>query len=296
MSRTNRDSGATETIALMGAGGKMGCRITDRIEDDTAYDVRYVEPSEQGQERLADRGIEVTPEDDALDGADVVIMAVPDELMGSIAADVVPKLEEGTMVMCLDPAAAYAGQLPESDGITYFVAHPCHPPLYEADRESVVAEGDDPDWFGGRGMAQQDVVCALHTGPDEDYDRGEAIAGDIYAPVRRTHRVSTEQMAILEPALVETLMGSCLTAIREGMDEAVEMGVPEQAVRDMVMGHLRIEIAIIFGMTDFPFSDGAQKAVQNAMRDLFEDDWKERVFEMENIQRSVEDIATPDRN
>ena len=39
-------------------------------------------------------------------------------------------------------------------------------------------------------------------GPEEDYARGEAIARAMYAPVMRSHRVTVEQMAILEPALV----------------------------------------------------------------------------------------------
>ena len=41
-------------VALLGAGGKMGCRITDRLEESTRYETRYVEPSEEGCERLAE--------------------------------------------------------------------------------------------------------------------------------------------------------------------------------------------------------------------------------------------------
>ena len=40
-----------ETIALMGAGGKIGCRIADRLRN-TSYRMHYVEVSEAGQENL----------------------------------------------------------------------------------------------------------------------------------------------------------------------------------------------------------------------------------------------------
>ena len=44
-------------IALLGAGGKMGCRITDNLKNNPAYRVDYVEISEAGLANLADRGL-----------------------------------------------------------------------------------------------------------------------------------------------------------------------------------------------------------------------------------------------
>jgi hypothetical protein len=152
----------------------------------------------------------------------------------------------------------------------------------------------DTDWFGGQGRDEQDVVCALHQGSEEDYAVGEALARDMYAPVRNVHRVTTEQMTLLEPALVETLAATCLDVIREGYDRVVEMGVPEDAAREFLFGHLRIELGIIFGYTDFPFSDGAQQAVEEAKADLFHPDWEERVFGIERVQRSAESIVNAD--
>jgi hypothetical protein len=281
----------SQTIALLGAGGKMGCRITDRIGDDPAYDVRYVEPAPGGRKRLREHGVEeTTPSEEAVPGADVVVMAVPDERIGEIAGSVVPQMDDGALLVLLDPAAAYAGVLPDSDGVSYFVTHPCHPSFFTAE-----ASMDDPDtdWFGGQGRDVQDVVCALHEGPEEAYARGEAIARDIYGPVRTAHRVTTEQMAILEPALSETLAGACLAVIRDGLDRAVEMGVPEEAARAFLFGHLRIDMGIIFGFTDFPFSDGAQTAIETAKQELFVEDWEDRVFDLENVEESATEIATP---
>ncbi|NUB93666.1 semialdehyde dehydrogenase [Haloterrigena sp. SYSU A121-1] len=275
-------------VALLGAGGKMGCRITDRLKDIARYDVRYVEPSEKGRERLAERGVSAVDEAQALDGAEIVVMAVPDDLIGPISEDIVPKIDSGTMVVLLDPAAAYADALAERDDISYFITHPAHPSIIDASSD---LSRDDPDWFGGRGREEQDIVCALHQGPDEDYERGEALARDIYAPVRRAHELTTEQLFLLEPALVEMVLGSCLYAVREAYDHVVEQGVPEQAARDFLFGHFRVELGIVFGFTDFPFSDGAQEIIDETEGEIFRDDWKNRVFSEEKLEAIASEVA-----
>ena len=58
--------------------------------------------------------------------------------IGSVAQEIVPQLDPGTIVIILDAAAPYAGALPQRDDITYIIGHPCHPPLYAHDI-------DDPD-------------------------------------------------------------------------------------------------------------------------------------------------------
>ena len=98
-------------IALIGAGGKMGCRITDNFLKQS-YDVDYVEVSETGLANLGARSVQAVPEDGAVAAADVVILAVPDVLMGEIAARVVSRMRPGSLLMTLDPAAPLDGQLP----------------------------------------------------------------------------------------------------------------------------------------------------------------------------------------
>lgn len=273
------------TIALMGAGGKMGNRITRNLKDHPDYTTLYVEVSEAGRASLAELGVSVTPQDEAMKQANVVILAVPDALIGKICSDIVPKLKSGTMVMGLDPAAGYAGVLPEREDITYFISHPCHPPLFHDETDPEARR----DWFGGV-KAKQNIICSLHHGPEEDYAKGEAIARTIFAPVMRAHRLTTEQMAILEPALVETLALTCFTVIREGMDEAIRMGVPEPAVRDFLFGHIRTIVAIVFDFAGAPVSDGAKLAVNQAKGQIFQPDWK-KVMQIENIEKSVKAIT-----
>jgi 3-hydroxyisobutyrate dehydrogenase-like beta-hydroxyacid dehydrogenase len=88
-------------VALMGAGGKMGCRITDNLKDLPDYDVRYVEVSPEGQARLAERGLSPTPQDAALADADVVVLALPDRLIGRV-----------TEAHRADPPGGYDGAQP----------------------------------------------------------------------------------------------------------------------------------------------------------------------------------------
>ncbi|HMO56567.1 MAG TPA: phosphogluconate dehydrogenase C-terminal domain-containing protein [Roseiflexaceae bacterium] len=272
------------TIALLGAGGKMGLRITDRMRD-SEYAMRYIEIDPERQGRLHERGVTVTPQDEALADADVVIMALPDALIGRLAPAIVAPLKPGAMVICLDPAAPMAGQLPPRNDITYFITHPCHPPVFndEIDLEA------RHDYFGAI-KARQHIVCALMQGPEEAYEQGVAIARLMFAPVMNAHRITTEQMAILEPALAETLAATCITIIREGLDEAIRRGVPPEAARDFLLGHINIELAIVFGQVSSPFSDGAIKAIEQAKSVLFQPDWK-RIFEPEAIQQSVNDIS-----
>ena len=66
-----------KTIALFGAGGKMGLRLAANLKG-SRYEVRHVEIGERGRAALADRGITAMDADAALEGAEAVILAVPD--------------------------------------------------------------------------------------------------------------------------------------------------------------------------------------------------------------------------
>jgi hypothetical protein len=276
----------TTTIALLGAGGKMGCRLTDNLKNHPDYEMHYIEVSEAGLARMAERGVAPTPQDEALALAQVVVLAVPDALIGRICATVVPKLRPGTMVMGLDPAAGYAGVFPQRDDITYFAAHPCHPPLF---MEELTLEAQT-DWFGGY-YARQSVVCALIQGPEEHYALGETLAAAMYAPILRMHRITVEQMAILEPGVVETTCATLVSTMKEALDECIAMGVPAEAATDFVMGHIRIELAIVFGYAGFPFSDGAKLAIEQARSKLLLPQWKQNVLSIEAIQQQVRAIT-----
>lgn len=277
----------TIKVTIMGAGGKMGCRITDNMmKHPEKYEMAYVEVSEQGIANLARRGVSPTPQSEALADADVVILALPDKLIGRITREIIEDLKSGAMVMSLDPAAAYAEVIPLRDDLTYYVSHPCHPPMFNDE----TTEEARTDWFGGV-KAKHHIVSALHRGPEEDWDKGDEVVRDMYAPVLNNFRITVEQMAILEPALVETFAATCITAIKEAYDIAVGMGVPADAAWEFLSGHARIEFAIIFGFSGFPFSDGAKLAIKNAYDKIFKPDWKEQIMNMDALRQSVAEIT-----
>lgn len=274
-------------IALMGAGGKMGCRLTDNfMKYPEKYWMYYVEVSDAGLANLAQRGVKPTPQLEALSQAEVVILALPDRLIGKISHEIIPLLRPNTMIIGLDPAAAYAGVIPVRDDLTYFVSHPCHPPLFNDE----ITDEARTDWFGGI-KAKHHIVSALYYGPEADYAKGDTIVRDMYAPVLNNYRITVEQMAILEPALVETFAATCVTAIKQAFDRAVEMGVPREAAWEFLSGHVRIEFAIIFGMTGFPFSDGAKLAIEQAYEKIFKPDWMDTIMNLDALKQSVAQIT-----
>ncbi|MBI3856643.1 MAG: semialdehyde dehydrogenase [Planctomycetes bacterium] len=274
------------TVALIGAGGKMGCRITDNLKG-SAYDTRYVEVGPAGIENLRRRGLDVTPREQAVREADAVILAVPDNLIERISAELVPSMRPGSMLVVLDAAAPYAGKLPARADVTYVVTHPCHPSVFNVETDPEAQR----DYFGGI-RAKQSIVCALMQGPEADYGPGEALCRTMFAPVERAHRVTVDQMIILEPVLSETTAATCITVIREAMEESIRRGVPRAAARDFILGHLNIEMAIVFEEIGSPFSDGAKKAIEKAKGQIFRSDWK-KVFDDDSVRESVELITRP---
>jgi len=272
-------------IALFGAAGKIGTRIANRLRETTQFNTLYVEAGEAGIARLRANGLTPTSQEEAIQNAEVVILSVPDVILGKVAHEVIPQLKSGTMVICLDPAAPHGGELPERKDITYFITHPCHPP--------VVNDEVDPearrDFYGGI-KAKQHVVAALMQGPESDYAKGEQIVRAMFAPVMNVYRVTVEQMAILEPAMSETVILTCMFVMKEAIDHAVRHGVPADAAREFALGHFNINIGILFGYLDTQFSDGAKLAVARAKDQIFQPDWT-KVFEPENVMAQVKAIT-----
>ena len=273
-----------KTLTLIGAGGKMRCRITNNVKR-SEWKVHYLETSPGGVQRLSDCGVTCSEPGVGLAEADVAIFAVPDVAMETVTRAFVPLLKPGALVVLLDPAAPLDGKVAHRADLGYFIAHPCHPSVFNWEP----TEQGFRDFYGGM-SAKQAAVCALMSGDEKFYDLGVSVARLIYAPVIKIHRVTVEQMAILEPALVETLAQTCMEIVREGYDRVVAKGVPAEAARDFVLGHLRIQIAVLFGEVNGTFSDAAYKISKRAKPALFKEGWQ-KIFEMSDIREQVRDIT-----
>jgi len=274
-------------VALMGAGGKMGVRIASNLMK-SDHHVLHVEIDPVGQQRLKDEtGLDCVGQGQALSNAEAVILAVPDRLIGKVLKGFVDDLKPGTAVIMLDAAAPHAETLPKREDITYFVAHPCHPPLFNDETESDAKK----DYFGGI-AAKQHIICALAQGPDEHYAICERIARDFYRPVMRSHRCTIEQMAILEPALSESVGATFAKVLKDATDEAARRGVPYQAAEDFLLGHLTILLAVAFGVQPGgKLSDGCLLAISEAEPVIFKDGWLDKIFAPEAVKASVRSIC-----
>jgi len=258
------------SVAIFGAGGKMGLRVTKKLVA-AGYDLRAIESGEAGLARLAEAGIPAITEAQGLLRAEVVVLALPDNIIGKVAASIAPQLAAGTILLILDAAAPYADALPKDrPDLTYFVGHPCHPPLYN----------DETDWDARRdyhgGLARQAIVCALMQGPESHYAVGVEVCEAMWSPVTRTHRVTVEQLAILEPGLSEMLAMCMIDVMTEAVDECVtKYGIDRDAAKDFLMGHLNVEIAMWFGFSPKVPSDAALRLLEFGKSRIMKDNWRE---------------------
>jgi hypothetical protein len=276
------DTAATRslTIAVVGAGGKMGMRVSNNLVK-TGHTVFYSENSPAGQERVTASGRALSTTEEAVADADVVVLAVPDLALKVVSAAVVPLMKSGAVVLTLDPAAAYAGLLARRADIIQAVTHPCHP--------SVFVERHTPeeyaDTFGGI-AAPQDAIAAIESDDPAAKAMVETVVRVIFAPVVDVHWVTVKQLAQLEPTLVETIACMIGALLKESLDEAVNtMGVPEPAARAILLGHTQVALANTL-KGDNPFSDACLIAMDYGRSTIIKDDWK-KVFQDDELDKNL---------
>jgi D-apionate oxidoisomerase len=265
-------SSASLTVTVVGAGGKMGMRVSNNLER-SPHRVFYVENHPVAVERVRAAGREVSDANTAVAQSDVIVMAVPDILLGQISESIVPAAQPGAVLLTLDPAALYAGLIAHREDMYFAVAHPCHPSVF------LQRKGSDEwaDTFGGI-AAPQDVVAALETGDLQVRDRAEQVIRTIYSPVLDVHWVTVKQLTVLEPTVTETITCMISGLLKDVLGEAVNTaGIPEEAVKAMMFGHVQIALAnSLLGSN--AFSDAAMIAMDYGRQRVIRDDWK-RIFD-----------------
>lgn len=275
-------------IAVVGAGGKMGMRVSNNLSA-TDHAVSYVENSPAGRERTLAAGRELTDLTSAATEADIVVLAVPDLALGAVTAELVPQLKSGAIVLTLDPAAAYAGLLTTREDVVQAVAHPCHPSVF---LERTTKE-EWADTFGGI-AAPQDAIAAIESEDPGKKAIVETTVRAIYAPVVDVHWVTVKQLAQLEPTLVETVACMIGALLNEALDEAIHtMGVPEAAARSILYGHT--QVALANGLRgDNPFSDACLIAMDYGRESIIKEDWK-KIFRDDELDKNLARMLHLDR-
>ncbi|MEN4889075.1 phosphogluconate dehydrogenase C-terminal domain-containing protein [Erwinia billingiae] len=264
-----------KTITVIGAGGKMGMRISANLQK-SDYQVFYCESAPQAQEQVTAQGRELSAAESVVPVSDVVILAVPDIVLGKVSEIVVPQMKTGGILLTLDPAAAYANLIAQRDGIEYAVAHPCHPSVF---LERYTKE-EHADAFGGV-AAIQHIAASYETGSDAQKAELGKVVSVMYGPVEEVHWVTVKQLAYLEPTLVETVACMVGAFMKEALDETVKhSGVPEAAAKAMLYGHIQIALAVAFRATN-PFSDACMIAMEYGREKIVKPDWKQIFDEKE---------------
>lgn len=276
--------------AVIGAGGKMGTRTSKNLAKlSEKYDLMLVENAPAGIDSIHARGLEVTPVEEALARAEVVVFAVPDTLIQKLSAIYVPMLQPGTGFMILDPAAAVAKELTLREDCTFGVAHPCHP-SFLLDQDTPEARADR---FGGDG-GKQDIVMSKICGDDAVFAKMQETARDMYA-AEHAYVMTSEQIAFLEPTLVELLGATCLYAMSETVDEAERRGINRDAAVSFLAGHIYNLTCNFLGYIPGkpPVSDACKVAIGLGNRLVMREDWK-RIWDDEVLHKVIHTMLHPD--
>lgn len=271
------------SVVIMGAGGKMGVRAAERLGEDQRYKVILCESNGERARALEKEGFKISEPDAVLPMADFVLLAVPDALIGRISHEVVPRMKKDATLIMLDAAAAYVNQLPDPGSLTFIITHPCHPPFFT---EQATPEARQ-DYFGG--TALQDIIVSLAAGSESRFEAGTELCTAVFAPVRKTYRVTPEQFALLEPAMAEIVVAAAATLMRNSLDAAIEKGVPRDAAHAFMAGHARIAMAIVFGAEKSPFSDACKIAIEWGTREIIRPDWK-KVFDRGPLAEAISEM------
>jgi len=274
-------------IAVIGAAGKMGTRLMNNLVKED-YDLIAAESGEVGIARLQERGLTPTPPAEAVANGDLIVFAVPDARMGAVTAELIPHVRSGATVIMLDPAAAMGNEVTLREDLHYVVCHPCHPPLFGEQASDEARK----DFFGGI-IATQDIVIALMQGSEEAFQQAHELCIKMFAPVVKAHRITVEQMAILEPAMAEVVAATAASLMKDALEEAVKAGVPREAATSFMLGHAQIPLAIVFGAIPSPFSDAAKIAIRWGYENVVQPDWR-KVFERENLKAVIHEMLHPE--
>lgn len=278
---------------VIGAGGKMGTRTSNNLITRFAdkFETKLVETYPPAVERIEkERGLEVTPIEEALEFAEVVVFAVPDTLIKQLSAQYVPMLKPGTAFIILDPAAAVAKELTMREDCTFAVAHPCHPSFFKWQKE----EEAYLDRFGGEG-GHQDIVMSCIQGDEEKFKLAQETARCMYR-ADKAFIMTSEQIAFLEPTLVEVLGAACIFAMAETVEEAERRGIDREAAVSFLTGHMFNLAANFLGYLPGkpPVSDACKVAIGIGNKLVLRDDWK-KIWDDGVLDKVIATMLHPDQ-
>ncbi len=277
-------------VTVIGAGGKMGTRTSNNLaKAKNEVGLYLVETGEKGIKSVKDRGLRLTPMEEAVAKSDVTVLAVPDSVINDASKPVVAVMRPGSALIILDPAAAVARELSLRDDCTFAVVHPCHP-SYFLDQDTYEARHD---YFGGMG-GKQDIVIAKVQGDDNKFAQCRRIAEIMFNPVEHSYVMGIRDIAFLEPTLVELLGATCLYAMAETVKEAEKKGIQREAAISFLSGHIYNLSANFLGfLGKTPVSDACKVAIGLGNKYVLRDNWKD-IWKDEFLDKAIATMLHPE--
>jgi hypothetical protein len=115
----------------------------------------------------------------------------------------------------------------------------------------------------------------------------------MYAPVKTSYVISLRDMAFLEPTLVEVLGATCLYAMAETVNKAVERGIQREAAVSFLAGHIYTLTANFLGlMGNTQVSDACKIAIKIGNKLVLREDWK-RIWDDDVLEKVIDTMLHP---
>ena len=179
---------------------------------------------------------------------------------------------------------------PKRADITYFRRASVPPLLFVPETAPASA---DTGLVRREGTLPASIVCAPCTwGPEEHYThRQRTLAADMFAPILRRHRATIEQMAVLEPAVVESTFATLHHRDARGHGDRRGHGGPGAGGAGFLSRTYSNGTGDHLWFAGFPLSDGAMKAIEQNRPRIFRETWRD-VITIPAVRQSVRDICT----
>ena len=131
-------------------------------------------------------------------------------------------------------------------------------------------------------------------GDDAVFAKMQETARDMYA-AEHAYIMTSEQIAFLEPTLVELLGATCLYAMSETVDEAERRGINRDAAVSFLAGHIYNLTCNFLGYIPGkpPVSDACKVAIGLGNRLVMREDWK-RIWDDEVLHKGIHTMLHPD--
>ena len=260
-------------VSVIGATGVFGAQVVKNLlrgDRKEKYQVLICKTTGQSFGKVGE--LEAVELDEAIPKSDFIILCVEDFEIKDYSNKIVPLMKPGATMILVDASAAYIGDLMMKDGCSFVMVHPCHPPL-----------------FGPPEEKGEDIVVCLIKGNESAFEEAKNVCIDMFESVKKVHRVTVEQMVLLEPAAAEIIFNPAALLIKRTIDKVISMGVPKETAESFLLGHALTGLKIVFGKDPHGWTRTADAAAKIGFDLIINKNW-EKIFDREELKHLIRRI------